>query len=98
MPRQNNYYTRLPDCTECPAKRGYQCLAEDGSLRRDVHMSRAMKSEAHSSRTIDQMLVDCPVCGVAEGRACRSMTYGTRMSKAHKARRDLIAELDREPS
>lgn len=90
--RRTDYYSRLPDCPECKAPQGRQCIRGDGGVLTDPHGSRVLSSQTHTDTTVGKMLVECPTCGSGVGASCRSKPYNTRLSRPHAARRKALEE------
>lgn len=89
--RRTDYYSRLTDCTECPARRGSRCVDESGHIIQNPHASRILASGIHTEESVERTLVPCPTCKSPVGVSCRG-PYGNRMNKSHASRRKALAE------
>lgn len=83
--RQNDYYARLVDCSECPAQRGSRCTDGEGRDIHYPHSSRIAESGVVGEKATEKTSVVCPSCKAQIGVSCRG-PYGNRLSRPHVGR------------
>lgn len=84
--RQNDYYARLENCTECAARRGSRCTDGEGRDLPHPHSSRIVESGLVNEKVAKETSVACPKCGAQVSLTCRG-PYGNRLSRPHADRK-----------